>query len=74
MARPAIIVSLMGLLLLPVSSWSEEPPSLAFLEFLGEDEIDNEELDNIKIVKQDSHTQQVTAGNERASSDMGDKQ
>lgn len=74
MGKPAITMSIMGLLLMPVSSWSEESPSLAFIEFLGEEDIDNEELDNIHIVKQDSHTEQVTVGSEQASPDMGDKQ
>jgi len=69
-ARTAI---LMGIFLLPLSGLAEESPSMALLEFLAEDDVEDSLLERTESIKQESSEQNLMDADEAASSDIGEE-
>lgn len=64
---------LIGVFLLPISGLSEESPSMALLEFLAEDDVDESMLDRTESIKPESSEQNLIDTDETVTSGFGEE-
>jgi hypothetical protein len=69
----ARVTVLMGLFLLPLSGVAEDMPSMALLEFLAEDDVDESLLDRSEALQLEVNDKNLMDADEAIAADFGEE-
>jgi hypothetical protein len=69
----AKLAVLMGVFLLPLSGLAEDMPSMALLEFLAEDDVNESLLDGTEVVQSEVNEKNLIDADEAVAVDFGEE-
>ena len=69
----AKLTVLIGLFLLPLSGLAEDMPSMALLEFLAEDDVNESLLDGTEVVQSEVNEKNLIDADEAVAADFGEE-
>jgi hypothetical protein len=69
----ARVIILMGIFLLPFSGLAEDMPSMALLEFLAEDDVDESLLDRSEAMQLEVNDKNLMDADETIAADFGEE-
>mgnify|MGYP003386655501 CR=1 FL=1 len=70
---PTKLIVLMGLFLLPLGGLAEDIPSMALLEFLAEDDVNESLLDSTEVVQLEVNEKNLIDADEAVAADFGEE-